>query len=279
MSEQLQLDHLVINVNDMMDEARNLFETLGFSITDRGYHSLGSINHSMLFQNNYLELIGYPKGGEVKRPELKNASIGINGIVFKSKNINKTYTQLLNAECNDGSPKEFNRPVIINQLEKQAKFKTISVKKNLFKPGRLYFCEHLTPNLVWIPSYLKHSNTCIQFLQLTIIDNNPTNISNFFLKINSNTKISVFKNSINLKFYDFIINICTQETFRKRYKYIINDMKFLNSMYGAIVIRVKSIQYLVDIIKDKFSKNNFIISKNKIKLYLSKYNSIIEFVE
>ena len=54
MSEQLQLDHLVINVNDMMDEARNLFETLGFSITDRGYHSLGSINHSMLFQNNYL---------------------------------------------------------------------------------------------------------------------------------------------------------------------------------------------------------------------------------
>ena len=56
-------------------------------------------------------------------------------------------------------------------------------------------------------------------------------------------------------------------------------MKFLNSMYGAIVIRVKSIQYLVDIIKDKFSKNNFIISKNKIKLYLSKYNSIIEFVE
>ena len=33
-----------------------------------------------------MELIGYPKGGEVKRPELKNASIGINGIVFKSKN-------------------------------------------------------------------------------------------------------------------------------------------------------------------------------------------------
>ena len=35
MSEQLQLDHLVINVNDMMDEARNLFETLGFSITEK----------------------------------------------------------------------------------------------------------------------------------------------------------------------------------------------------------------------------------------------------
>ena len=28
MSEQLQLDHLVINVNDMMDEARNLLKHL-----------------------------------------------------------------------------------------------------------------------------------------------------------------------------------------------------------------------------------------------------------
>ena len=57
MIENLKLDHLVINIKDEMDEAYKLFSQLGFSLTPRGFHSLGSINHSMMFTNDYLEII------------------------------------------------------------------------------------------------------------------------------------------------------------------------------------------------------------------------------
>jgi hypothetical protein len=86
----LELDHIAINVKDKMDEAYSLFSEIGFQLSPRGYHSLGSINHSMVFENNYLELIGHPKGEPIKRPELKNADIGINGLVFKSRNVENT---------------------------------------------------------------------------------------------------------------------------------------------------------------------------------------------
>ena len=55
MIDNLNLDHIAINVKENMDEAYKLFSELGFRLTPRGYHSLGSINHSMVFTNDYLE--------------------------------------------------------------------------------------------------------------------------------------------------------------------------------------------------------------------------------
>ena len=54
-SESLELDHIAINVKENMDKAYELFTELGFTLTPRGYHSLGSINHSIVFNNNYLD--------------------------------------------------------------------------------------------------------------------------------------------------------------------------------------------------------------------------------
>ena len=75
MLDNLSLDHIAINVKENIDEAYKLFSELGFTLTPRGYHTLGSINHSMVFKNDYLELIGTPKGKPNMRPELKEAEI------------------------------------------------------------------------------------------------------------------------------------------------------------------------------------------------------------
>ena len=53
------LDHVVINVKDDMDLAQLVFSNLGFTLTPRGYHTLGSINHLMMFGSDYMELIGF----------------------------------------------------------------------------------------------------------------------------------------------------------------------------------------------------------------------------
>ena len=59
LSEILELDHIAINVKDNMDEAYQLFTQLGFILTPRGYHSLGSINHSMVFGNEQKMFVDY----------------------------------------------------------------------------------------------------------------------------------------------------------------------------------------------------------------------------
>ena len=72
------LDHVVIDVRDRMDEAARTFTALGFQLTPRGHHTLGSMNHLMMFATDYLELLGFGEGG-ASRPELAPFPVGLNG--------------------------------------------------------------------------------------------------------------------------------------------------------------------------------------------------------
>jgi hypothetical protein len=56
-------DHIVIDVRDRIDEAAQRFAQLGFQLTSRGHHTLGSSNHLALFATDYLELLGFGAGG------------------------------------------------------------------------------------------------------------------------------------------------------------------------------------------------------------------------
>ena len=96
MASIVRLDHTAINVGSNMDVARALFEDLGFTLSPRGCHSTGSINHLAMFSNEYLELIGLPKSGKHDRPDIANASMGVNGIVFKTDDADATFNHLEN---------------------------------------------------------------------------------------------------------------------------------------------------------------------------------------
>ena len=39
------LDHVVVNVRDRIDAGLETYNRLGFTMTPRGYHTLGSMNH------------------------------------------------------------------------------------------------------------------------------------------------------------------------------------------------------------------------------------------
>ena len=75
------LDHVVVNVQDRLDAAVETYRRLGFTMTPRGYHTLGSMNHLAIFGTEYLELLG-ARTGDTGRPEIMGSPIGLNGLVF-----------------------------------------------------------------------------------------------------------------------------------------------------------------------------------------------------
>src|SRR5438309_3046084 len=84
------LDHVVIDVRDRIVEAEQYFASLGFSLTPRGRHTLGSLNHLAMFTTDYLELLGFGEGGAA-RPELTPFPAGLNGLVFKTADAEEVY--------------------------------------------------------------------------------------------------------------------------------------------------------------------------------------------
>src|ERR1700756_5761274 len=91
------LDHVVINARDDMDRAADIYRRLGITLTERGYYSLGSMNHLAMFGTDYLELVAVPKCATSGRLDLLTYSFGLNGLVFGSEDSAVTYEALAKA--------------------------------------------------------------------------------------------------------------------------------------------------------------------------------------
>jgi hypothetical protein len=151
------LDHLVIDVRDRMEEAAGAFAALGFQLTPRGHHTLGSMNHLAMFKTDYLELLGFG-AGSAARPELTPFPIGLNGLVFKTGDADVVHAHALAAGLPILPVQAFSRPVEIDGARDDARFRTTRLDPGKIAMGRVYFCEHQTPELVWRPQWQSHPN-------------------------------------------------------------------------------------------------------------------------
>ena len=231
----MQLDHVVINVRADMDAAEIEFGNLGFTITPRGFHTLGSINHLMIFETDYLELIGIPGGGETKRADLLTAPLGINGLVFKSEDVDLTFTKLKKLGMDGEPPRSFSRPVEIDGTMVDAKFRTVSVRPDVFPEGRVYFCEHGTPELVWRKEWQSHQNKITAVAEMVVVTTTVTETAKNYADL-VGTEVEILASGVSaVATADILITICSPAQYLDRYRASASDLGNRSSMFGALV--------------------------------------------
>ena len=167
------LDHVVINARDEMDRAADTYRRLGFLLTERGYHSLGSMNHLAMFGTDYLELIAVPKGATSGRLDLLDYPYGLNGLVFGSEDSAATYGALGKAGVPVEPPVEFTRPVKYDGGQGDARFRTVRMKAGVVPYGRVYYCHHFTRGLVWRDEWRHHPNGTVAVARALIVEPDP----------------------------------------------------------------------------------------------------------
>ena len=173
------LDHVVIDVRDRMDEAAQIFGSLGFTLTPRGHHTLGSMNHLMMFGTDYLELLGFGSGGAT-RPELAPFPVGLNGLVFKTDDADAVYAHAAGAGLPILPVQSFSRPVDLDGIRRDARFRTTRLDPGKIAMGRVYFCEHLTPELVWRPEWQTHPNGAQSIARVVVATGEPRRTASLF---------------------------------------------------------------------------------------------------
>jgi hypothetical protein len=173
------LDHVVVNVRDRLDEAADTYRRLGFTLTPRGYHTLGSMNHLAIFGTDYLELIA-ARSGDTQRPEIMAAPIGLNGLVFGTDDSAATYAALREAGVPVFPPGEFSRPVDLSDGKRDAVFRTVRLMPEAVPDGRLYFCHHFTRDLVWRDEWRHHANGVVGVARAVIAARDPSVLGSLF---------------------------------------------------------------------------------------------------
>lgn len=168
------LDHIVINVRYEMDKAAEQLAALGFCLTPRGHHSLGSTNHLMMFDQDYLEILGVPEGNVDARPDLFTSPFGLNSIVFKTGDADAAFSRFEALGMAGDPPRAFSRPVDLEDGSRpEARFRTVTARADAFPAGRLYFCEHQTPDLLWRPEWMTHPGAITGFKDYFVVTPTP----------------------------------------------------------------------------------------------------------
>jgi len=168
------LDHLVIDVRDRIAAGAARMAALGFQLTPMGKHSLGSANHLAVFAGDYLELLGTDVPGGALRPDIAGYPIGLNGLVFKTGDAAALSATLVAAGVPALPAQSFHRPVDLpDGTRDDARFRTVRLDRAAAFDGRLYWCEHLTPQHVWRPEWQAHPNGALSVARVLIAARDP----------------------------------------------------------------------------------------------------------
>jgi catechol 2,3-dioxygenase-like lactoylglutathione lyase family enzyme len=174
------IDHVVIVVRDL-DAARDTFQRMGFTVTPRGRHTLGSQNHCVMFGHDYIELLWSPEGAPHPSrqyyTEFARAGEGLAAIAFGTDSAKGAYTEMLWAGFAPSDPVEFTRPVRLAEGEREARFRVSMAALDHTPGGRAFVCEHLTREVVWRPEYQRHANGATEVAAVAIVGEDVAEIA------------------------------------------------------------------------------------------------------
>lgn len=164
------IDHVVIAARDL-DSIQDSFRRMGFTLTPRGHHTLGSENHCVMFGRDYFELLMVPQRlpGREYYYDFARIGDGLAAIALKTDNARGAYGELTAAAFAPSEPVDFSRPVQLPEGAKNASFRITQLGPGQTPGGQVFLCQHFTRDVVWRPEYQTHANTATGLAALAIL--------------------------------------------------------------------------------------------------------------
>jgi hypothetical protein len=273
------LDHVVINARDDMDRAADIYRRLGFTLTERGYHSLGSMNHLAMFGTDYLELIAVPKGATTGRLDLLTFPFGLNGLVFGSEDSAVTYSELTKVGVPVEPPVEFTRPVKYTGGQGDARFRTVRMKNGVVPYGRVYYCHHFTRGLVWRDEWRHHRNGTVAVARAIIVEPDPAKGAKLYADMFGTENVRDTKGGKSVVIGNSRFDIVTEATLKAEFGDAAPDAEGRPAYMAGLTFRTVSLSKAAQALQD--GKIGGVAKKDGRLVVPAKeaVNAVLEFIE
>lgn len=178
------LDHVVILINDI-DAAQAAWSRLGFHLTPRGFHSIGTRNHCMMFGTDYVELLSVVKPHPVTRyfSEFLSKGDGAAALAFSTDDSQACWESLRASGIDADPPVDFSRPVELDSGTREARFRVTQLPVEATPGCRTFLCEHFTPELVWLPAYQRHPLGVTGIAGITVVADDAAEAAHAFARV------------------------------------------------------------------------------------------------
>jgi hypothetical protein len=167
---ELSLDH-VAHFVPHMDNAAPALEKLGFTLTPFSAQShrleaggpliaAGTGNRCIMFKRGYVECLT-PTGDTPIATQLRSAMqryTGVHLLAFGTAAPDLDHVRLNTQGFTPLAPVALQRQIITPGSDDTARFTVVRVPPEKMAEGRIQFCQHHTPGLLWQPQWLTHAN-------------------------------------------------------------------------------------------------------------------------
>jgi catechol 2,3-dioxygenase-like lactoylglutathione lyase family enzyme len=165
------IDHVVVLVRDL-DKARDAYARMGFTTTPRGFHTLGSQNHCLMFGHDYVELLAVPRPHPAMQyfSDFLARGEGLGAIALATDDADGLHATLAADGYAADAPLDFSRPV---EGLGDARFRIVQFPADASPGCRMFACQHFTRELVWRPEHREHANGAQEIAAVALIAENP----------------------------------------------------------------------------------------------------------
>ena len=217
-SENNTLDilHHVGVIHTNLNTLSEQYEKLGFLLTPvsipkiiiepgRSPEALGVGNRHALFEKNYLELLGIvdsQKWENMPKDKLGPYNIalplkryeGLHVMHFGTSHIELVKQRFHEQAIPCSEIKNFQRNVQTERGEQTMKARTISFPPEANPEGLIQVAQHDTPELVFQPQYMVHSNGAIRLIEHILCCENPKGVARNYEKLAGHKSVEIENN-------------------------------------------------------------------------------------
>ena len=151
----------MIAVRDLDAAAMN-FRALGFTLTPRGFHSIGSQNHCIMFGTTYIELLAAPVS-HAWLDYYRSIGEGLAAIALATADADTAYREMQGVGAKP--PTDLSRPVEGGV----ARFRLVQIEG----APQLFLVQHLTRELVWRREWQMHGNGAAELVGVSLAAKKP----------------------------------------------------------------------------------------------------------
>ena len=163
-----QIDHL-ITVTTQREAVRAALEHMGFDLTPRGEHpGRGTSNHLMFFERCYWELLSVDQPGPANAMLLGKPSTLV-GCALRTGDAASDADIAGRLGARPSALEPVTRPVRIDGQWHTARFTIAPLTPPATADVHFFFCQHLTPELVWPRRPTDHPNGAYRLKALQVV--------------------------------------------------------------------------------------------------------------
>ncbi|MFM2486149.1 VOC family protein [Celerinatantimonas yamalensis] len=176
----LSLDHVLMTVHDYEVSFQN-YKKLGFAPSPVSYHPWGTATSFMMFEDNFIELIGVKDAskfgtnavngfcfGRQMGKFLEQPEDGISLIALHSKDTRGDYPKLIQKHPYNQGIVDFRREIILDDGTPDEVVVTIGLLiDDDYPQSSGFICQQHRPDLIWVDEWRAHPNGATRIAAVT----------------------------------------------------------------------------------------------------------------